>query len=221
MNKPKRDDKRGLEPGQHANVGLNADLLEIFQAWPARFSSKVQVSETCWTWTACKTADGYGRYGMGRRHIPRVMLAHRQAFIMSFPDTDISELFLDHLCRNPSCVRPDHLEPVTAQVNILRGRAANASRLCRAGLHPWIPENIIVEPPRDGQKDGVRRCRLCRVASNRLRNPLKEKPTSCPQGHEFTPENTRFHTKRGHRICVTCERVRARKRYWDLKKAAA
>jgi HNH endonuclease len=34
--------------------------------------------------------------------------------------------------------------------------------------------------------------------------------THCPQGHEYTPENTRIHTS-GGRLCVTCDRARKRK----------
>lgn len=33
-------------------------------------------------------------------------------------------LHLDHLCRTPACVNPDHLEPVTITENIRRGNAA-------------------------------------------------------------------------------------------------
>jgi hypothetical protein len=28
---------------------------------------------------------------------------------------------LDHLCRTPACVNPEHLEPVSARINTLRG----------------------------------------------------------------------------------------------------
>lgn len=46
--------------------------------------------------------------------------------------------------------------------------------------------------------------------------------THCPQGHEYSPENTRVRiTKRGwtHRKCLTCDRERNRRVYW-AKKAA-
>lgn len=33
-------------------------------------------------------------------------------------------LTLDHLCRQPACMRPDHLEPVTHATNLQRGRSA-------------------------------------------------------------------------------------------------
>ena len=43
-----------------------------------------------------------------------------EALIGEFPE----ELKLDHLCRNPKCINPWHLEPVTSQVNTQRGKVA-------------------------------------------------------------------------------------------------
>ena len=40
---------------------------------------------------------------------------------------------------------------------------------CRAGLHPWVPENIVHEPARKGQPYGVWRCRSCRDERERRR----------------------------------------------------
>ena len=37
-------------------------------------------------------------------------------------------LELDHLCRNPGCVNPEHLEPVTHAENIRRGYQAKRER---------------------------------------------------------------------------------------------
>lgn len=42
-------------------------------------------------------------------------------------------LEIDHLCRNPACCNPAHLEAVTRSVNALRGHAA------RRGV-PWSAE---------------------------------------------------------------------------------
>src|SRR5689334_8336917 len=75
----------------------------------------------CWIWTASINVDGYGQfivYDAGRKRglsIP----AHRVAWQLvrgSIPQ----DLYIDHLCRTRSCVNPEHLEPVTNKVNILR-----------------------------------------------------------------------------------------------------
>lgn len=48
-------------------------------------------------------------------------------------------LELDHLCRTPACVRPDHLEPVTHLENQRRG-SVTARTHCPQG-HPYDTEN--------------------------------------------------------------------------------
>jgi hypothetical protein len=67
-------------------------------------------------------------------------------------------LVLDHLCRNRGCVNPSHLEPVTQQVNTLRGAgpaARNANKAhCKWG-HEFTPENTGVD------KRGKRWCKTC------------------------------------------------------------
>lgn len=68
-------------------------------------------------------------------------------------------LHLDHLCRNPKCVNPEHLEPVTIKENLLRGigpSARNAAKThCPVG-HPYSPENTYINP-----NQGQRICRSC------------------------------------------------------------
>jgi hypothetical protein len=114
-----------------------------------RFWAKVQKTATCWIWLAAKV-NGYGRFD-GK-------LAYKwiwEQFHGKVPEG----LELDHTCRNPACVRPEHLEPVTHQENVLRGRAAETSHNakkthCHAG-HPFDEANTYVRP------DGGRACRAC------------------------------------------------------------
>ena len=145
--------KRGLEPAPTATHGLSVDLKAVYDGWPVRFRTKVTLTAGCWDWTACKDAKGYGRYGTTRAR--GTQPAHRMALELSGVDLPTGSA-VDHLCRNTSCVRPDHLEVVTNGENVRRGAAANSSGWCRAGRHEWTPDNILTEP------DGTRRCKPCR-----------------------------------------------------------
>lgn len=68
----------------------------------------------CWL-TPVVRRDGYGQISVkGKVH-----RAHR--FYYEYLKGPVPEgLDLDHLCRNRACVNPDHLEPVTRQVNLRR-----------------------------------------------------------------------------------------------------
>lgn len=123
-----------------------------------RFLAKItEIAETnCWLWTASRNHGGYGWFAPGGRDGGSV-LAHRWSY-EHFIDSIPTGLTLDHLCRNPACVNPGHLEPATHRTNILRGSgpSAQAARQthCRRG-HPL-----------DGRRgDGKRYCLTC----NRLR----------------------------------------------------
>jgi hypothetical protein len=72
----------------------------------------------CWVWVGRLNRNGYGRL----RVLGRELMAHRltyEALVGPIP----SGLVLDHACRVRCCVNPGHLEPVTVQVNTLRGEA--------------------------------------------------------------------------------------------------
>ncbi len=69
-------------------------------------------SSGCWIWTGHVDAWGYGRINVRKR----CALAHRESYLASvgpIPDG----LVLRHLCGNPACVNPEHLEPGTALDN--------------------------------------------------------------------------------------------------------
>src|ERR1041385_4955256 len=81
----------------------------------SRMTDKFTVGDGCWEWTGAKTGHGYGKILTFRS----IQVAHRILYeLLVGPVPEGMEL--DHLCRNPSCVRPDHLEPVTHRVNISR-----------------------------------------------------------------------------------------------------
>jgi hypothetical protein len=70
----------------------------------------VDTTGDCWEWQGIRNRDGYGF--MVRKepgHAKRVIMAHRYAHeLVKGP---IPEGFqIDHLCVNPPCVRPEHLE---------------------------------------------------------------------------------------------------------------
>ncbi|WP_318196883.1 HNH endonuclease signature motif containing protein [Streptomyces sp. MCL20-2] len=144
------------------------------EQYAAKFEAKVRRTDTCWIWTGSIDGYGYGRLKGNDRYIRAHRLAH-ELFIGAIPEG----LHVDHICHNSDedcvggdgcqhrrCVNPAHLEAVTHQVNLLRGKtivaAAARSTHCPKG-HPYDEANTIV------QGDGKRRCRTCRQASERRR----------------------------------------------------
>lgn len=85
-------------------------------------SSGVEVLENadgCWEWQRSTNGVGYGKLMVDGHFV----LAHRHYYerlVGPIPEG----LHLDHLCRNPPCCNPAHLEPVTHRENIRRGDAA-------------------------------------------------------------------------------------------------
>lgn len=115
----------------------------------------------CWEWSGGRHTKGYGMFSIKNKavgaHVVSVML-FRGAGRPRRP------LSVDHLCRNHSCVNPDHLEVVDIRTNVLRGTghtAVNARKTYCIHGHPFSPENTYIYGP------GWRRCRECARAVDR------------------------------------------------------
>lgn len=80
-----------------------------------KFFEKIEITDSCWIWHGARSEEGYGLFtahdGGGNAHRTSYVI-----FIGEIPDG----YQIDHLCRNRSCVNPDHLEPVTPKTNIRR-----------------------------------------------------------------------------------------------------
>lgn len=139
----------------------NINPQKIRKPLAERFWAKVLKTDKCWLWQGhINKVTGYGMILINRRpesaHITSYKLAGRQ-----IPES----MELDHLCRNRSCVNPDHLEPVSHRENVLRGINACARNArtthCPKG-HPYDLFNTYYRP------DGGRDCRICQIERNRI-----------------------------------------------------
>jgi hypothetical protein len=129
----------------------------------ARFWAKVDKSsgpDACWPWTASKNAAGYGR--VAGKGYGAITYAHRVAHILAIGPVPAGYV-IDHLCRNPSCVNPAHLEAVPPRENTLRGIMPNVllhhARQCIRG-HQLTPDNIYIVNE-TGRTHPLTRCRTC------------------------------------------------------------
>lgn len=127
-----------------------------YDAWKSRapvvrFWEKVdkEIAAPCWQWLG--GGYPYGHFFLSKT---KPIGAHRFSYLLHRGPIP-PNLQLDHLCRNKKCVNPDHLEAVTAQVNMLRGptlAARNAQKItCVHGHNDWRPAST-----RNG-----RQCRAC------------------------------------------------------------
>ncbi|WP_442867636.1 HNH endonuclease signature motif containing protein [Citricoccus sp. NR2] len=115
--------------------------------------SHLKLDNGCWQWTGATNREGYGIISVNNTG----RLAHRISYEEQVGPIPHG-LTLDHLCRNVQCINPEHLEPVAAGVNAMRGEgpaAQNARKThCPKG-HGYTPANTYI------QKQGWRVCREC------------------------------------------------------------
>lgn len=113
--------------------------------------------DECMYYAGAKNSDGYGRISVDGKNRPlhRVVYEATRGLIEE-------GLEADHLCENPPCFNPDHIEPVTHLVNARRGNLKRRGKYCRKGLHPMSGDNL-----REWlMPNGVTVARMCRQCNN-------------------------------------------------------
>lgn len=123
----------------------------------------VKLENACWLWLGAKDKHGYGRFNVGYK----TKNAYRVSYELYKGEVPVG-LKLDHLCKTPSCVNPDHLEPVTHNVNYKRGESGKhlgaihrAKTHCPKG-HPYSGNNLIIRTTRTGTQRVCRQCERLR-----------------------------------------------------------
>ena len=119
-----------------------------------KFWSKVDKTDSCWNWMGYKN-KGYGRFRLDKN----LVLSHRFAYELVKGKIPTNKQ-IDHLCKNPSCVNPEHLEAVTQQENMRRSfciSTINAKKThCPKG-HELKGDNLTNYPLRRGYRE----CKIC------------------------------------------------------------
>ena len=150
-------------------------------------------ADGCWTSVYATNVDGYAKL----KRDGKVQFHHRRMYYLLKGDL-IEGMELDHLCRVPGCVRPDHLEQVTSAENVKRGLSGDLRppfTHCKHG-HEMTEANTYIQP-----SNGQRKCRVCMKVSKaaeaaRLKagiEPHSHEDPNCKNGHHRTKANTTAH----------------------------
>lgn len=176
-----------------------------------RFLDKIAIGDGCWEWQAYKNRGGYGSF----RYAGQLRPAYRFAYELMVGPIPAG-YHVDHLCRNPRCVRFDHLEAVTPSENSRRRAGWAAQKLFCPNGHQYTPTNT-------GKDKGYAYCRECKRASCRAYYerrkaliattgsryvPVKD-GSVCHRGHEMSEANV-YVRPNGKRQCRECTRISKR-----------
>src|SRR6187549_5609 len=121
----------------------------------------------CLEWTGSITSkEGYGKIrDEGNRIAPTHRIAYRLWVEEPRPDQDV-----DHLCENPPCCEPTHLEAVSHAENVRRASKGNAKKTHCPANHPYSAENTRIRLRANGSQS--RQCLTCETEQRLIRNPV-------------------------------------------------
>jgi len=120
--KPAR--KRGWCHGHYAQSRSGVKLTPLRLYVGGGFENKLAAyaikGDGCWEWAGLKSDTGYGLVDLdGKRQ-----QAHRASF-EHFKGPIPEGFVIDHMCHNPACVNPAHLQAVSNKENIENRAGAN------------------------------------------------------------------------------------------------
>lgn len=109
----------------------------------------------CWESTNGINGKGYSQFLVDGRN----QYGHRLSYEFAYgpiPDG----LVIDHLCSNPKCIKPSHLEAVTQVVNMSRSKWARQTHCLRG--HEFTIDNTYRHKRAHGYARVCRACKLMR-----------------------------------------------------------
>lgn len=139
---------------------------KIRKSFTIRLQESKRGENECWNWTGHIGKNGYS-YSC---YMGKSTTAYRASWMhLVGPIPDGYEI--DHLCKNPRCVNPAHLEPVPPYVNNMRSRSP--ASLCAKKTHclnghEFTTENTAIIIRSGGKSD--RRCKKCHAERARQFN---------------------------------------------------
>jgi HNH endonuclease len=121
----------------------------------------------CWIWQLSLNAKGYGKC---RDATGQIALAHRFHYEQEHGPIP-RDLQCDHLCQVPSCIRPDHIEPVPAAENVRRGRATKLTPEAVYEIRRSSEKQIVL-----ARRYGVGQGHISRIKNNHTWREIDPSP---------------------------------------------